>query len=154
MITLMALFHYEVNERLSPAESFNLFLQNFTPSLDEDNILGCTDTAFNLSLPFIRELYFGVTGHQQELDRFLNSASEHWRVDRMSRVDRNIMRMALFELLFIEDIPPKVSINEAIDLGKHYGAEDSGSFINGILDHIHQSIEKGEIKHPLEKGTG
>jgi N utilization substance protein B len=64
----------------------------------------------------------------------------------MSAVDRNILRLAIFELLYRVDIPAKVSINEAVDLGKKYGSEDSGSFINGILDRIRVDLEAGTLK--------
>jgi N utilization substance protein B len=64
----------------------------------------------------------------------------------MSAVDRNILRLAIFELLYRADIPAKVSINEAVDLGKKYGSEDSGSFINGILDRIRVDLEEGALK--------
>ena len=64
----------------------------------------------------------------------------------MSAVDRNILRLAIFELLYRADIPAKVSINEAVDLGKKYGSEDSGSFINGILDRIRVDLGEGTIK--------
>ena len=64
----------------------------------------------------------------------------------MSCVDRNVMRIAVFEMLFCPDIPPKVSINEAIDIGKKFGTEDSGAFINGIVDSIRIAIEKGEVQ--------
>ena len=73
----------------------------------------------------------------------------------MSCVDRNIMRVAVFEMLFCHDIPPKVSINEAIDVGKKFGTEESGAFINGIIDSIRIAIEKGEIsiEKPVEAAT-
>ena len=85
---------------------------------------------------FTEQLVRGVCNHLSELDQSISSASENWRVERMSPVDRNILRIALFEMLFCQDIPHKVSINEAIDMGKKFGSEDSGSFINGILDHL------------------
>lgn len=70
----------------------------------------------------------------------------------MACVDRNVMRIAVFEMLFCQDIPPKVSINEAIDVGKKFGTEESGAFINGIIDRIRMAIEKGEIQidRPVE----
>jgi len=85
---------------------------------------------------FFERIVFGVIEHCQDIDRLIAQYSENWRLDRMNLVDRNILRMATFELLYCEDIPPKVTMNEAIDLGKRYGSEDSGSFINGILDRI------------------
>jgi N utilization substance protein B len=63
----------------------------------------------------------------------------------MPRVDRNVIRVAVYEMLWLDDIPPKVSINEAIDIGKKFGTDDSGAFINGILDRIRLALEKGEI---------
>ena len=73
----------------------------------------------------------------------------------MSCVDRNIMRVAVFEMLFCHDIPPKVSINEAIDVGKKFGTEESGAFINGIIDSIRIAIEEGEIpiEQPVDAAT-
>ncbi|MEW5723565.1 MAG: transcription antitermination factor NusB [Thermodesulfobacteriota bacterium] len=137
-IALRILFQYEASEGLTPEETFNLFCRHFAPEFDEEKVLGCDDPGFEKALPFVRELFFGVASHQEEIDRILGEASEHWRLDRMSRVDRNVMRLAVYEMLFRQDIPPKVSINEAVDLGKAFGAEDSGSFINGVLDRIHK----------------
>ncbi len=93
---------------------------------------------------FCLRLVSGVEVHRRQIDALLNSYSENWRLDRMSRVDRNILRMAVFELLYCEDIPPKVTINEAVELGKKFGTEDSGPFINGILDAIYNAKKKGE----------
>ena len=95
---------------------------------------------------FLRRLVLGVLEHCVELDRLIERYSENWRLDRINVIDRNILRMALFELLYCEDIPPKVTINEAIDLGKRYGSEDSGSFINGILDRIQNEVVRKPIQ--------
>jgi N utilization substance protein B len=95
---------------------------------------------------FLKRLVSGVLEHCQELDRLIEQYSENWRLDRINMIDRNILRIALFELFYCEDIPPKVSINEAIDLGKRYGSEDSGSFINGILDRIQNEV----VRKPIE----
>ncbi len=94
---------------------------------------------------FLRRLVLGVLDHREELDRLIEQYSENWRLDRIDVIDRNILRMALFELLYCEDIPPKVTINEAIDLGKQYGSEDSGNFINGILDRIQNEVVRKPI---------
>lgn len=95
---------------------------------------------------FVKLLVHGVLEHCLELDGLIEQYSEHWRIDRVDVIDRNILRMALFELLYCEDIPPKVTINEAIDLGKRFGSEDSGSFINGILDRVQNKV----VKKPVE----
>jgi N utilization substance protein B len=94
---------------------------------------------------FLRRLVLGVLDHREELDRLIEQYSENWRLNRINVIDRNILRMALFELLYCQDIPPKVTINEAIDLGKRYGSEDSGSFINGILDRIQNEVVRKPI---------
>lgn len=95
---------------------------------------------------FLNRLVLGVIEHCQELDNLIERYSEHWRLDRIDLIDRNILRMALFELLYCEEIPPKVTLNEAIDLGKRYGSEESGSFINGILDRIQKEV----VRKPLQ----
>ena len=133
------LFQFEATENPEPETIFELFRRSFGPEQEEDEqVLGCDRGTFKKVMPFIRDLYFGVMAHKAELDRLLSEASEHWRLDRMSRVDRNVMRLALYEMIHREDIPAKVSINEAIELGKEFGADESGAFINGILDRIHR----------------
>lgn len=92
--------------------------------------------------PFAEQLLNGVYAHRDELDKMIVTASENWRLERMSIVDRNVIRIALFEMLYCPEIPPKVSINEAIDLGKTFGSPDSGAFINGILDHLLPEINR------------
>ena len=85
---------------------------------------------------FTEQIVKGVIEHSQEIDDLIERYSDNWRLGRMNIIDRNILRMAIFELLYCEEVPPKVTLNEAIDLGKRYGNQDSGSFINGILDRI------------------
>ena len=95
---------------------------------------------------FAERIALGVLEHVREIDQLIEEYSENWRLDRMPIIDRNILRMATFELLYCEDIPPKVTLNEAIELGKRYGSEDSGSFINGILDRIQNEAVQKSIK--------
>lgn len=90
--------------------------------------------------PFSRQVVLGVWENRESLDGVIREASQHWRLERMSLVDRNILRIALFEVLFLKDVPHKVSIDEAVEMGKKYGTEESGAFINGILDHIYHSM--------------
>lgn len=93
---------------------------------------------------FAVDLANGAYKNRVEIDGLISRFSEHWRLERMPAVDRNILRLAVFELLYCQDIPSKVSINEAVDLGKKFGSEDSGSFINGILDKIRLHLEEGD----------
>lgn len=85
---------------------------------------------------FAEALVQGVRGHDQQIDGYIQKASTNWKIERMALVDRNILRIATYELKHMTDIPPKVSLNEAIEIAKRYGSQDSGSFINGILDRI------------------
>jgi N utilization substance protein B len=95
--------------------------------------------------PFFLQLVNGVLAAQPQIDILIERYSKNWKVQRMSCVDRNVMRVAVFEMLFCPDIPPKVSINEAIDVAKKFGTEESGAFINGIVDRIRIAIEKEEV---------
>jgi len=119
---LQALFLIEMNPDKSYAQSLEVFLGNFPVK--------------GKSLSFFLRLVQGVCEHKTEIDQIIQGHSENWRLERMSRVDCNLLRMAAFELIYCSDVPPRVAINEAIDLGKQFGTEDSGAFINGILDSI------------------
>jgi len=88
---------------------------------------------------FARDLVLGCRRHREELDQRIAAVAENWEIHRMAVIDRNILRMATYEMLHCPDIPPKVSINEAIELAKRFSTADSGAFVNGVLDRIHQS---------------
>jgi len=96
--------------------------------------------------PFAEQLVQGVLEHMPELDELLQRVADHWSVERMAVVDRNVLRCALFELLYLKEIPAKVTINEAIEIAKRFGSEESGAFINGILDRLIKSEERLEPK--------
>jgi N utilization substance protein B len=87
-------------------------------------------------IDYARRLLSGIKQYQDMIDTKIVAACENWRLDRITYVDRNILRVGIYEMLFIPDVPPKVSIDEAIELGKKYGNEDSRVFINGILDKV------------------
>lgn len=91
---------------------------------------------------FAELLTSGVVSRKEEIDKKISSFATNWQLERMAVVDRNILRMGCFELLFLEDIPAKVSINEAVDLAKRYSGEDAGKFVNGILDRIREDSKK------------
>src|SRR5512136_2012703 len=82
------------------------------------------------------EMVRGVAGHRHEIDASIEDVSTNWRLDRMAKVDRNVLRLAVFELRWRSDVPVKVCINEAIELGKKYGSESSAAFVNGVLDRV------------------
>jgi N utilization substance protein B len=88
------------------------------------------------SLDHALTLLAGVLEHRESIDEAIQGHADHWSVSRMNLIDRNILRIASYELLFCADIPMKVSINEAIELAKRYGTRESKGFLNGILDRI------------------
>lgn len=93
---------------------------------------------------FSSSLIIGAWNNRSAIDKLIAECSEHWSLSRMSRVDKAILRMAVFELQNCPDVPPKVTLNEAIDLGKIFGSENSGSFINGILDALYARLRKDD----------
>ena len=95
---------------------------------------------------FTMTLVRGVWENIEYLDRRISQASLNWRLERMSLIDRNILRIAALELLYLEDIPPKVSIDEAIELAKTFGDKESRSFINGVLDRIMDDLQSQKEK--------
>ena len=102
---------------------------------------------------FAQFLVEGVRTHLAEIDERIRTVARNWKIERMSRVDRNILRMATFELLHATDIPPKVTLNEAIEIAKTYGTEDSSAFINGILDRISRDLQKPTGPTPPEEAA-
>ena len=90
---------------------------------------------------FAQRLVLGVRDHWNELDAVIRGVAQNWDIGRMAVIDRNVLRLATYELLHCRDIPPKVAINEAIELGKRFSTANSGAFINGILDRIKSKSE-------------
>ena len=122
-VALRALYEIEVG-KFSPEYSLkdNLSQNNFPSDI----------------VDFIRYLVDGVTEKIQVLDEVISRYALNWNINRMAIVDKNILRIGVFELLFADDIPPKVSINEAVELAKKYGDVDSARFVNGILDSVYR----------------
>jgi transcription antitermination factor NusB len=85
---------------------------------------------------FAREIVLGVRDKKAIIDRQIEEVAKNWQLKRMAAIDRNILRLATYELLYREDIPPLVTINEAIDIAKKFSTKNSGPFVNGILDNI------------------
>jgi N utilization substance protein B len=126
-IALQVLYQLDVL-RIDPREALDLFWGHFSAPAD--------------AREFASELVEGTWDHRDEIDQLISTCSENWSLERMARVDRNILRLAVYELLYSQGIPPKVALNEAIDLGKEFGSENSGSFINGILDALYSQLRK------------
>ena len=91
---------------------------------------------------FAGSLVQGTIDNFKHIDELIAKYADNWRIERMAVIDRNIIRMASYELLFREDIPPKVSINEAVELAKRFGDDDSERFVNGVLDKVNKTEAK------------
>ncbi len=129
-LAMQALFYLDVSKEHKQL-NYKIFCKNFKPS---KNIFD-----------FFEGLVNGVLVNQTTIDNIIEKYASNWKIYRMSCVDRNTIRMAVYEMLFLNEIPNKVSINEAIDIGKKFGTEETGSFINGILDSIRIAIDEGKI---------
>ena len=108
---------------VTPRQALALFWQNFEPKVD--------------SQEFTNELVEGTWRERERIDKMIANVAENWRLGRLPRVDLNLLRLGVHEILSYPQISPGVTINEAIELAKKFGTENSGSFVNGILDQIH-----------------
>ena len=130
-LALKFLYQFEINGG-DLDEQIKLFLERNSSQEDVAN--------------FMKELVVSLIDKMEEIDEIIQKFSDHWILDRMTVIDRNILRMGACELLFNFSTPPKVVINEAIDIAKKYGNEDSPEFINGILDKVYNEIgQKGPL---------
>jgi len=124
-LALQVLYQVELSGQPA-ADAFNLFCEHFQ--------------AGKKSRPYAREIVLGVSNDREKINELISRHAENWRPERMSTIDRNILRMAVFELYHRREIPARVVINEAIEVAKRFGTEESGPFINGILDAIKKSM--------------
>jgi N utilization substance protein B len=115
----------------SPQEVFRQFWEN-------------RETGEEIRL-FSEKLVLGVFDNRRRMDGLILGSTDNWRIERMAIVDRNVLRMAVFEMITDGDTPPVVIIDEAIEIAKKFGSEESGGFINGILDAIRLRVEQGEL---------
>jgi N utilization substance protein B len=137
-LALQFLYQYDAmtessGEPSSPEEQLSLFWERSDSPVPDD------------LKEFSSVLILGACKNIAHIDDIIGKFSEHWRLSRMSKIDRNILRLSIYELLYLSSIPPAVTINEAVELGKRFGTEESGSFINGILDKIRIARDEGEL---------
>jgi transcription antitermination protein NusB len=147
------LFQYDVNPPAKLEESLNAFWESQQAVIREAD-KGAATWGQEVELPppdageaairlFADPLIQGVIAHRDECDEVIRKHAKNWDLHRMATVDRNILRLAIYEMLHRDDIPPVVSINEAVDIAKKFSTQDSGKFVNGILDKV-----KGELLRP------
>jgi transcription antitermination factor NusB len=126
----------------------------YAVDLNPDPPQECIDTFWELNharpdvVAYATELVRGTIRKKKEIDRFISTHSSHWKIDRMPVTDRNILRLATYELLEEASVPSKVVINEAIELAKKFGTTDSATFVNGVLDSIHQELLEAHKTSP------
>ena len=131
-LALQFLYQFDsLKESSSNSEDIEELLSLFW----DENDIPCDDE----TKEFSSTLVMGSCSNLPRIDEILTSHSDHWRLKRMPTIDRNILRIAIYELLYLSNIPPPVTINEAVELGKRFGTEESGAFINGILDKIKEA---------------
>ncbi|RMG39558.1 MAG: transcription antitermination factor NusB [Candidatus Dadabacteria bacterium] len=118
-------------------QQIDIFFEAFVLSDEENSEVERKNTSFS------RRLMRGVCENVEYLDSIINQASTRWSVRRMARVDRNIIRLATYELAFEDEIPTNVSINESIEIAKRFGTKDSPVFVNGVLDHVARLVKEG-----------
>lgn len=137
-IAMQTLYEWDFNGR-NTGEVGHIFEKNikeFGPGLDDND--------------FPRKLVYGVLEHIEKLDSIISKAAPEWPIDQIAVVDRNILRLGLYELLFgdYDAVPPKVAINEAIELAKSFGGESSGKFVNGVLGTVYRELGEPGKDHP------
>lgn len=142
-LALRLLFQQDLSGA-SPETTALTFEANFSPERDEENGLEIDPGEFARAWPLARDLFLGVSAHLAELDEAISRSADNWSLGRMSPVDRGLIRLAYYEMLYRDDIPLKVSLNEALEISKNYGDDDSTAFINGVLDRLMNGLADGK----------
>jgi N utilization substance protein B len=91
---------------------------------------------------FVETLVAGVSGKKEELDKIVDETAPEWPIDQISLIDKTVLRVGIFELLYLADVPSKVAINEAVELSKQFGGDNSSKFVNGVLGTVYKKFEK------------
>jgi N utilization substance protein B len=136
-----------------------LYEQDFRSEVEDDSLILADVLVRNISRyqetiddkDFIERLVKGVDERRAEIDSILQPVAPEWPVEQMARMDRVILRIGTYELLFETDVPPKVAINEAVELAKAFGGENSSKFVNGVLGTVLRNKEESEGKKPSKK---
>ena len=143
-IALQILFQYEWNSRYSIDQA----VQEYVNGLAVHDDHAAPDNAYTMD--FARRCISGVMDHKSDIDVILARHARKWSIDRMAGVDRNILRLGIYELVYAPDIPARVAVNEAVELAKRFGADDSGAFVNGILDSVLKTEKNAESGNMTE----
>jgi transcription antitermination protein NusB len=140
-IALQVLFSLDLNPGVTPAQALAQFWHDFVYESRPEDPTADADPPREV-VSFAETLVGGTVENLAELDGIIQRASKNWRLERMARVDRNVLRLATYELRYVPEVPAKVVINEAIEVAKRYGASESPAFVNGLLDRISQELKR------------
>jgi len=135
-LALQALYSLDLNDGLTAPQALAYVAAGFQTEEGEPRE---RDAQAEL---YAQQLVEGTVGNLPAIDEIVQKASRNWRLERMARVDRNVLRLATYELGFVPDVPVKVVINEAIEVAKRYGGGESAAFVNGLLDRISQELKR------------
>ncbi|MCL9660314.1 transcription antitermination factor NusB [Paenibacillus hunanensis] len=136
-ITVQSLYQMEMNE-VKAEEAVEMLLEE--AAADNESEVEVRNEAQLKT--YVLDVVAGVSSNREAIDGLLVDYLQNWQVSRLSRVDRQILRLAVYEMIFTEDVPAKVAVNEAIELSKHFGTEESGKFVNGVLGKMIQDLDK------------
>ena len=143
-IALQLLFQYEWNSDYNIEQVLQEYVNGLLAAKPEDN---------DYTLDFARRCINGVLEHKADIDALLARHARKWSVDRMAKVDRNILRLGIYEIVYAPDIPGRVAVNEAVELAKRFGTDESGAFVNGILDSVLKARERQETESEDSQGS-
>lgn len=130
-IAMQSLFAWDFNDKQSDLKDIT------SENLEHSKQAGDTEFVYSLAL--------GVQEKLPEIDVILAETAPEWPVDQITVVDRNVLRLGIYELMFLKDVPPKVAINEAVELGKTFGGESSGKFVNGVLGTLYKKLTNEDL---------
>ncbi|GAB6990413.1 transcription antitermination factor NusB [Paenibacillus pini] len=136
-IVVQSLYQMEMNQ-VTSEEAVAMLLSEAGEENDTERVI--TDEPQLTS--YVLELVDGTWSHKVAIDDLLAQYLKGWQMSRLSKVDREVLRLAAYEMLYREDVPAKVVINEAIELSKHFGTDESGKFVNGVLGNMIRELEK------------
>ncbi|MCM3784108.1 transcription antitermination factor NusB [Neobacillus mesonae] len=135
-IVVQSLYQMEMNE-VEAKEAVGMLFQEAAEENEGEVVIKNEEVMHQYVLEHVR----GIWENKDAIDGLLADYLKGWQVSRLSRVDRQILRLAAYEMLYREDVPAKVSVNEAIELSKHFGTDESGKFVNGVLGKMIQDVE-------------
>jgi N utilization substance protein B len=143
-IALQSLYQMQMNEVTASAA---IAMAIHEAENDNESALELKDE--KIDPKYIEELVVGTEHNKNLIDELLMEYLKGWQIDRLSKVDKEVLRLAAYEMIFRDDVPPKVVVNEAIELSKHFGTEESGKFVNGVLGKMIKELDDIKVKHHL-----